>query len=78
MLQHFAHTHVSGKLMKAFVVSHPKDALLQAASTTDLPALSDLKAEHEACLAAVEHIFKTAHAELEGWLCGQNLPMPHH
>jgi len=65
MLQHLAHTHLPSKLGNAFIVPHPKDALLQAASTTDLPALSDLKAEHEACLAAVEHIFKTAHAELE-------------
>jgi hypothetical protein len=65
MLQHFAHTHVPSKLGNAFIVPHPKDVLIQAASTTDLPALNDLKAEHEACLAAVEHIFKTANVELE-------------
>ncbi len=38
---------------------------MQTASATDLTALSDLKAEHEACLAAVEHTFKTANVELE-------------
>ena len=65
LLQHLAHTHVPSKLGKAFTVPHPKDALLQAALTTDLTALSDLKAEHEACLAAVEHTFKRASVELE-------------
>ena len=43
----------------------PQRCPMQAATTTDLPALDDLKAEHEACLAAVEHIFKTANAGLE-------------
>ena len=47
------------------MIPHPRDALLQAALTTDLTALTDLKGEQETCLAAVEHIFKTANAELE-------------
>jgi hypothetical protein len=65
MLQHLPHTHVQSKLRKVFIGPHLKDALMQAASTTDLTALDDLKAEHEACLAAVEHTFKRANVELE-------------
>ena len=65
MLQRLPHTHVPSKLGNALIVPYPKDALMQAATTTDLPALDDLKAEHEACLAAVEHIFKTANAGSE-------------
>lgn len=65
MLQRLPYTHVSSKLGSAFLIPHPKDALMQTASTSDLTALSDLKAEHEACLAAVEHTFKAANVELE-------------
>ncbi len=56
---------LGSKLRKVFIGPHLKDALMQAASTTDLTALDDLKAEHEACLAAVEHTFKRANVELE-------------
>ncbi|KAL0053851.1 hypothetical protein WJX82_000028 [Trebouxia sp. C0006] len=52
--------------LQAHVLHAMKQAhATKAATTTDLPSLDDLKAEHEACLAAVEHIFKTANAGLE-------------
>ncbi len=70
------YTHVQSKFGKAFIVPHPKDALMQAASTTDLTALDDLKAEHEACLSTVEHTFTRANVELEAGSVDETFQCP--
>ena len=49
---------------------------MQAASTTDLTALDDLKAEHEACLSTVEHTFTRANVELEAGSVDETFQCP--